>query len=195
MFQIDDTIVSANLLEQKFACDLSSCKGCCCRYGDSGAPVTPDEAIIMEKIWPDVRPYLRPEGISAIEEKGTTMTDFEGECVTPLIGNEECAYTIIENGVWLCGIERAWFDRVVRFRKPLSCHLFPVRIKNFTDFRAVNYEEWPICKSAVANGKEKNIMLYRFLKEPLERAFGKEWYDKLLFAAQEYEKNKWQWNR
>lgn len=195
MLQIDNTIVSVNLLEQKFACDLGSCSGCCCRYGDSGAPLSAGEAVTLEKIWPDVKPFLRPEGITAIEEKGTSVTDFEGECVTPLIGDEECAYTIVENGIWLCAIERAWFSRKVPFRKPLSCHLFPVRIKNFTDFKAVNYEEWPICKSGVANGKQNDIKLYRFLKEPLERAFGKEWYEKLLFAAAEYEKNKWQWNR
>lgn len=195
MFQIDNTIVSANLLEQCFACDLGACKGCCCRYGDSGAPVTAEEALVMEQIWEKVRPFLRPEGISAIEEKGTTVTDFEGETVTPLISNEECAYAIMEDGIWLCGIERAWQRKAVSFRKPLSCHLFPVRIKQFTDFLAINYEEWPICRPAVEKGKQEEIRLYRFLKEPLIRAFGKEWYRKLLFAAKEYEKNKWQWNR
>ena len=185
MFQIDNTIISARLLEEKFACDLESCKGCCCRYGDSGAPLTPEEAVILEKIWPDVRPFLRPEGISSIEEKGTSVTDFEGELVTPLINNEECAYALYEKGIWLCGIERAWFSGKSAFRKPLSCHLFPVRVKNFTDFQAVNYDEWPICRTAVACGKEKNIRVYQFLKEPLIRAFGKEWYEKLEFAAAE----------
>jgi hypothetical protein len=195
MLQIDNTIVSINLIEQRFACDLGACRGCCCRYGDSGAPLTKEEALILEKIWTDVKPLLRPEGIKAIEENGTSITDFEGECVTPLVGNEECAYTIIENGIWLCGIERAWFNRTITFRKPLSCHLFPVRVKNYADFKAVNFEEWPICRPAVTEGTEKNIMLYRFLREPLERAFGREWYEKLQFAAEEYEKSKWKWNR
>jgi hypothetical protein len=188
MFQIENTIVSVRLLEEKFACDLASCKGCCCRYGDSGAPVTAEEAVILEKIWPDVRPFLRPEGITAIEDTGTTTTDFEGERVTPLINNEECAYALNEKGIWLCGIERAWFSRKVNFRKPVSCHLFPVRVKNYTDFKAVNYDEWPICRPAVENGIKNNIRLYKFLKDPLIRAFGKEWYEQLEFAADEFDK-------
>lgn len=189
MLQIDNTIVSVRILEEKFACDLGSCHGCCCRYGDSGAPLTTEEAVILGKIWPDVKDFLRPEGIVTIEEKGTSITDFEGECVTPLIGNEECAYAIIENDTWFCGIERAWFARKVNFRKPISCHLFPVRVKNYTDFKAVNYEEWPICGAAVTYGKTKNIKLFKFLKEPLIRAFGKEWYEQLEFAANEFEKS------
>jgi hypothetical protein len=188
MLQIDNTIVSVRLLEEKFACNLASCNGCCCRYGDSGAPLTPEEVIILEEIWPEVRKFLRPEGITSVEEKGTSLTDFEGECVTPLINNEECAYALYENGVWLCGIERAWFSRKISFRKPISCHLFPLRVKNFTDFKAVNYEEWPLCRPALDEGKEKNIRLYKFLKEPLIRAFGNEWYKKLEFAAEEFDK-------
>jgi hypothetical protein len=188
MLQIDDTIVSVRLLEERFACDLNSCNGCCCRYGDSGAPLTAEETMILEKIWPDLREYLRPEGITAIEEKGTSVTDIEGESVTPLINNEECAYTLYENGVWFCGIERAWLSRKVKFRKPISCHLFPVRVKNYTDFKAVNYEEWPICRSAVANGIKNDIRLYKFLKDPLIRAFGREWYEKLEFSAEEFDK-------
>jgi len=188
MLQIDNTIVSVRLLEEKFACDLSSCKGCCCRYGDSGAPVTAEEAMILEKIWPEVREFLRPEGITAIEESGTSITDFEGESVTPLINNEECAYALNENGIWLCGIERAWFSGKVKFRKPVSCHLFPVRVKNYTDFKAVNYDEWPICRPAVANGINNNIRLFKFLKDPLIRAFGKEWYEQLEFAAEEFDR-------
>jgi len=195
MFQIDDTIVSAALVEEKFACDLQACHGCCCRYGDSGAPLLPGEALTLEKVWHLVRPYLRPEGISAIEEKGSSHTDMEGDTVTPLIGNEECAYAVTENDIFRCGIEKAFTAGVITFRKPLSCHLFPVRIKSFTDFRAVNYEEWPICRPAIKAGERDGIFLYRFLKEPLIRAFGNEWYDKLLFAANEYDKNKWQWNR
>lgn len=190
MFQIHDTIVSLALIEKKFACDLHACSGCCCRYGDSGAPLEPEEAMALEKLWPDIRPFLRPEGITAIEEKGTSMTDIEGDIVTPLIGNEECAYTAIESGIFRCGIEKAFKAGVIPFQKPISCHLFPVRVKNFTDFRAVNYEEWPICHPALKAGENGNVHLYRFLKEPLVRAFGNEWYNKLLFAAKKYEKDK-----
>lgn len=195
MFQIDDTIVSSSLVEEKFACDLQACMGCCCRYGDSGAPLLPGEALILEKVWLHIRPFLRPEGITTIEEKGTSHTDMEGDIVTPLIGNEECAYSVIENGIFGCGIEEAYTAGEISFRKPLSCHLFPVRIKNFTDFRAVNYEEWSVCRPALKAGERDGTYLYRFLKEPLIRAFGNEWYNKLLFAAKEYDKNKWQWNR
>ena len=195
MFQIDDTIVSSALVEEKFACDLQACRGCCCRYGDSGAPLHPEEAATLGKLWPLIRTFLRQEGISAIEEKGTSIKDIEGDTVTPLIGNEECAYTIMENGIYRCGIEKAFTAGVIGFRKPLSCHLFPVRIKHFTDFRAVNYEEWPICRPALAAGEREGTELYRFLKEPLIRAFGYEWYEKLVLAAKEHNNEKWQWNR
>ncbi len=194
MFQIDDTIVSLSVVEQKFTCDLQACQGCCCRYGDSGAPLQPDEALILEKTWLQIKPFLRAEGISAIEEKGTSMTDIEGDTVTPLIGNEECAYTIVENGVFRCGIEKAYYSGATKFKKPVSCHLFPIRVKNFTDFRAVNYEEWPICRPAVTAGERDKTYLYIFLKEPLIRFFGREWYKKLMFAAKEYNKQKKQWN-
>lgn len=194
MFQIDDTIVSRSVIEQKFACDLKACKGCCCRYGDSGAPLLPEEAEILVKIWPDIQRFMRPEGISAVEVSGITVTDIEGDTVTPLIDDQECAFTTLEDGIFGCAIEKAYLKGVVKFRKPISCHLFPVRIKSYSDFKAVNYEEWPICRPALAAGKRDNIDLFRFLKEPLVRAFGNEWYKKLEFAAQEYEKRKWKWN-
>jgi len=195
MFQIGDTIISSAIVEKNFACDLESCCGSCCRYGDSGAPLHPEEALALEKLLPLFRPWLRPEGIKAIEEKGTSVRDIEGETVTPLIGNEECAYTVIENGIYRCAIEQAFTAGAIGFRKPLSCHLFPVRIKNFTDFRAVNYEEWPICHPALVAGEKDHTELYRFLKEPLVRAFGHEWYDKLVSAAKEHNNEKRQWNR
>jgi len=195
MFQIDDTIVSFSVVEANFACDLRACKGCCCRYGDSGAPLQPEEVIILEKSFPVIMHYMRPEGITAVHEKGTSVKDIEGDTVTPLIGNEECAYTTLEDGVFRCAIEKAFNAREIKLRKPVSCHLFPVRVKNFTDFRAVNYEEWPICRPAVIAGNRDKTKLYMFLKEPLVRVFGREWYKKLHVAAKEYEKNKWQWNR
>jgi hypothetical protein len=190
MLQIDDTIVSLALIEKKFLCDLKVCKGNCCRYGDSGAPLTADEAVMLDRMWSDLWPYLRPQGIRAIENQGTSLTDVEGELVTPLINNEECAYTILEDGVFRCGIETAYNAGAIDFIKPLSCHLFPVRIKQFRDFRAVNYEQWSICRSGVAAGEKKNVDLYVFLRDPLIRAFGEEWFDKLLWAAHEYSKNK-----
>ena len=188
MLQIDDTIVSLALIEKKFVCDLAACKGSCCRYGDTGAPLTAEEASALERIWPDLWPWLRPEGIRAIEKQGTSITDFDGELVTPLISNEECAYTIMDDDVYKCGIEAAFNAGAVDFRKPVSCHLFPVRVKSYNTFRAVNYEEWFICKSGVACGAKQNTELYLFLREPLIRAFGEEWYNRLHWAAGEYHK-------
>jgi hypothetical protein len=190
MLRINDTIFSFDILEKKFRCNLPLCLGNCCRYGDSGAPLTTSEAQILEEIWDEVKPYLRPEGLAAIEEKGKSITDFENERVTPLIGNEECAYTILRDGILMCSIEQAWYDGKVKFKKPLSCHLFPVRIKQYSDFRAVNYEELAICSPARKTGAEEGIYVYEFLKEPLIRALGEELYNELCIAAIELRKNK-----
>jgi hypothetical protein len=190
MLQIDDTIVSLALIEKKFSCDLKACRGSCCRYGDTGAPLSAEEAAAIDRIWPELWPFLRPEGIRAIEAQGTSITDIEGELVTPLINDEECAYTIIEDRIYKCGIETAYNAGKVDFKKPLSCHLFPIRIKKYREFSAVNYEEWAICRSGVASGEKYNTDLYVFLHEPLVRAFGQEWYDKLKWAAKEYAVNR-----
>lgn len=189
MLRIDDTIFSFDILEKKFRCNLPRCLGNCCRYGDSGAPLSTAEAHILNDIWEEVRPYLRPEGIAAIEEKGRSITDFENEKVTPLIGNEECAYTVLKDNILMCGIEQAWSDGKISFRKPVSCHLFPVRIKYFSDFRAVNYEELQLCSPARVAGEAEEIYVYEFLKEPLIRALGEGLYKDLCEAATELRKN------
>jgi hypothetical protein len=188
MLRIDDTIFSFDILEKKFRCDLALCHGNCCRYGDSGAPLADDEVKILEDIWPSVEPYLRPEGKAAIEEQGKSVKDFENEWVTPLVGDAECAYTLIKDGIYMCAIEMAWADRHISFRKPLSCHLFPAKLKNYSSFRAVNYQEIPICSAALASGNAGGIYLYEFLKEPLTRALGKKMYDELCIAAAEIRK-------
>ena len=190
MLRIDDTIFSFDILEKKFRCNLPKCLGNCCRYGDSGAPLNADEAHILSDIWVQVKTYLRPEGILAIEQKGTSVVDFENDNVTPLIGNEECAYTAIKDNILLCGIEQAWSDGKISFRKPLSCHLFPIRIKYYSDFRAVNYEELAICSPARITGEREGIYVYEFLKEPLIRALGEDLYKDLCIAAKELRKNK-----
>jgi hypothetical protein len=189
MLRIDDTIFSLDILEKKFCCDLPACLGNCCRYGDSGAPLSISEADILEVIWPEVKPYLRAEGIAAIEEKGRSVTDFENDRVTTLIGNAECAYTIEKDGILMCGIEQAWSDGRISFQKPLSCHLFPVRIKKYSEFNAVNYVELSICAPARRKGDEGGVYVYEFLKEPLIRAVGKEMYADLCIAAVELRKN------
>jgi hypothetical protein len=188
MLRIGDTIFSFDILEKRFRCNLPECLGNCCRYGDSGAPVSEKEGKTLMEIWPEVKPYLRPEGVSAIEEKGTSTHDFENELVTPLIGAEECAYSILNGNIFMCGIEKAWSDGKISFQKPLSCHLFPVRIKQFSDFRAVNYQGLSICESAREKGNEEGIFVYEFLKEPLIKAIGEETYNELCIAAEELRK-------
>jgi len=188
MLRINDTIFSFDVLEKRFHCDLPRCLGNCCRYGDSGAPLLNSEVQIINEIWPVVKKYLRPEGIRVIEESGTSVNDFENERVTPLINNEECAYTIMNDNIYKCAIEKAWSDGKISFQKPLSCHLFPVRIKHFSDFRAVNYQELDICSTACERGKEEGIYVYEFLKKPLIRALGKDIYNELAIAAEELRK-------
>ena len=189
MLRIDDTIFSFDILEKKFICDLPLCLGNCCRYGDSGAPLSNSEVHILEDIWNDIKPYLRVEGIAAIEEKGKSITDFENDRVTPLIGDEECAYTVLKDNILMCGIEKAWSEGKISFRKPLSCHLFPARIKYYSDFRAVNYEELTICSAALNRGSDEGLYVYEFLKEPLIRALGEELYNDLCRSADELRKN------
>ena len=193
MIRINDKIFSLDILEKKFKCDLSQCLGNCCRYGDSGAPLEPDEVAVLEEIWPEVKPYLRPEGIDVIEKLGTSIVDFENDKVTPLIGNEECAYTVLDGNIFMCGIEKAWSEGKITFQKPVSCHLFPARVKHFKDFDAINYQELSICHSAVVCGRSEEIYVYDFLKEPLIRAFGIETYDTLCLVAEELRRQKPKW--
>jgi hypothetical protein len=189
MLRINDTIFSFDILEKKFRCNVPVCFGNCCRYGDSGAPLSVDETFILEDIWSEVRPYLRPEGLDAIEKNGRSVKDFENDWVTPLVGNAECAYTTLKDNILLCGIEQAWDDGKIAFRKPLSCHLFPIRIKQYSDFRAINYQELAICASARTLGSQEGLYVYEFLKEPLIRALGEELYNELCIAAVELRKN------
>jgi len=188
MIRIGNTIFSLDVLEKKFRCDLPKCLGNCCRYGDSGAPLSDDETRILEEIWPEVRSYIRPEGIEAIEKQGTSVTDRENDRVTPLINNEECAYTLLNGSVYMCGIEKAWSENKISFQKPLSCHLFPVRMKKFSGFTAVNYEEIAICSAARALGTGEDMYVYEFLKIPLIRALGEDIYNELCIAARELRK-------
>jgi hypothetical protein len=189
MLRIGDVIFSFDILEKKFRCDLPNCLGNCCRYGDSGAPLTDEEVLTLEEIWDNVKPYLRPQGISVIETEGTSTIDFENDNVTPLINDAECAYTYLEDNVFKCGIEKAWNEGKIKFRKPVSCHLFPARIKKYPGFTAVNYQELSICQAAVECGSKEGIYVYEFLKEPLIRALGEDTYNYLCAAAVELRKS------
>ena len=186
MLRIGDTIFSLDIIEKKFSCDLQHCRGVCCRYGDSGAPISGHEINILEKIWPEVKPFLRPEGIRTIIEHGTSTIDSDNDNVTPLIDNLDCAYSVFNGEILMCGFEKAWAEGKISFRKPLSCHLFPVRIKKFPGFTAVNYQELSVCSGGRDKGKKEGICLYEFLKDPLIRAFGEQMYNELCIAAEEF---------
>ena len=183
MIQVEDKIISLDIFEKHFVCDLNACKGACCIEGDSGAPLLDEEEIILEKIYEKVKPYMREEGITEIENQGVAVYDEEGDLTTPLVNNKECAFVIFENGITKCTIEKAYNDGVVDFKKPISCHLFPIRIKEYRDFDAVNYEEIKICKPACECGSKLEVPVYVFLKEPLIRKYGEDWYKELLEAT------------
>ena len=185
MIQIGSTIVSFDIIEKQFVCQLEECKGMCCVYGESGAPLEDDEIAILQEIYPAVKTYMTNAGIEAIEKHGVYDTDFDDEKVTPLVGNsEDCAYAFSGNGVICCAIEKAFTDGKISFRKPVSCHLYPIRITKYNSFEALNYHKWDICDNALKTGKQKSIPLYVFLREPLIRKYGAEWYEQLCQAAQ-----------
>ena len=189
MIQIDDKLISEELFSEEFVCNLAKCKGICCVEGDAGAPLDEDETHILDEIYPKIKPYLRPEGIQAIEEQGTYTLDFEGDLVTPLVNNAECAYVIFdEKGYTKCAIEKAYEDGVIDWQKPISCHLYPIRITEYSNFSAINYHEWDICSDACTLGKELGVKVYQFLKKPLIRKYGEEFYQTLSEAAEEWEK-------
>ena len=185
MFQLGKTIVSEDILQKDFVCNLSACHGACCVDGDAGAPLTTDETKILEQIYPKIKPFLRPQGIAAIEAQGTWVVGAEQDLETPLIENKDCAYVIFDGKTALCGIEQAYNQGIIDFKKPVSCHLYPIRVKDFTEFAAVNYDKWDICDPACALGAELEVPVYKFVKEALVRRFGADWYMELEKVAQE----------
>lgn len=187
MFQLRKTIVSEDLLEKDFVCNLAACKGACCVDGEAGAPLTEEETKILEEIYPKVKPLLRKEGIAAIEKEGVWITSDFDELETPLINYQECAYVIFdEKKTALCGIEEAYNKGLINWKKPISCHLYPVRIKEYAAFAAVNYNKWDICDDACILGKELQVPVYKFVKEALIRKFGEAWYKELEEVAENY---------
>ncbi|MBX7241347.1 MAG: DUF3109 family protein [Bacteroidia bacterium] len=185
---IEDKLVSGEVTEELFACDLSKCKGACCVQGDLGAPLEKSELKILEEIYPEVEPYLREEGKFAILDQGTSVYDTTGNYSTPLVNGRECAYVVFDkNKVALCGIENAYFDGKISFRKPVSCHLYPIRIKKTKQMEAVNYERWDVCSEACVRGAKEGIKVYEFVKDALIRKYGQNFYDELdaLVKAQD----------
>ena len=177
MFQIGKTVVSKVIFDQAFCCDLSKCKGACCIEGDAGAPLMPNEVKILRDIQPKIRPYLRSEGISVLDSQGHFVIDEDEEYTTPLVDKKECAYVIFEAGVAKCGIEKAYEAGAINWPKPISCHLYPIRVTKYLDFDALNVHHWKVCEPACSLGQELKLPVFRFLKNSLERAYGKDWVD------------------
>ncbi|GAA4276796.1 DUF3109 family protein [Aquimarina mytili] len=184
MFQLGKTIISEDIIEKDFVCNLSACKGACCIDGEAGAPLEESEIQKLNDVYPIVKPYLRSKGIEAIEQQGTYIKTSNGELETPLINGADCAYVIFdENDTAMCAIEEAYNQGEIDWKKPISCHLYPVRVQNYTEFSAVNYHKWEICDDACVLGKELQVPVYKFVKEALIRKFGEDWYLELEKVA------------
>lgn len=187
MLQIGDTLVSLDLAERFFCCDLDACHGECCIEGDAGAPITENEKKELERLLPEINDELLPQAQEVIRQQGVSYVDEEGDMVTSIIDGRNCVFTCFApGGMCQCAIEKAYRDGRVAMRKPISCYLYPLRITEYHSFTAVNYHRWKICRPAEALGRKLGLRLYQFLKEPLIQRFGKEWYDELCLACESY---------
>ncbi len=191
MILVGKAVLSDDVKENFFVCDLEKCKGACCVEGDAGAPLEEEEIGILDEIYPQIKSYLTEEGIETIERQGTWVYDQDGDKVTPTIGdNGACAYALTdERGILKCGIEQAYREGKVAFKKPISCHLYPIRITKYDDFEALNYDRWDICDAACALGGSLGVPIYKFLKEPLIRKYGEDWYAELVQEIEEMSTN------
>lgn len=189
MIEIDNILISDEVLEEQFVCDLESCKGGCCIEGDAGAPLENSEIKELNKVYHEVLPYLSQESRIILETEGKYVYDKEFGWVTPTISSGMCAYGLIDkNGIVKCGIEQAYNDGKIKWKKPISCHLFPVRIKKTKNTELVNYEpREDLCKAACILGKKLKIPVYQFLKEPLIRKYGNDFYEALSATAKHLE--------
>lgn len=190
MIQIDDTIISLDVFKEKFLCNLSGCHGECCIEGDAGAPLEDNEVAELEKVLPVIWDDLSPEAQAVIKKQGVSYVDCEGDLVTSIVNGKDCVFTCYDKkGTCFCAIEKAYREGKVSFYKPVSCHLYPIRVEKYAKFEAVNYHRWDVCKAAVLLGQKENLPVYKFLKEPLIRKFGEEWYKELELAAEELKKS------
>ena len=192
LISVGNCLVSREVLEEEFVCNLSACKGACCVEGDAGAPLTSEEVEILEHEYKNIQPFLRIEGQMAVESQGTSVVDpSDDEMVTPLVAGKECAYVIFDdNGVTKCGIEKAWEEGATSFRKPVSCHLYPIRIQEYEEFEAVNYHEWQICSAACELGQSLKVPVYQFTRDALIRKYGPDWYAELKEVAEVWTQEK-----
>lgn len=180
MIVIQNTVISDDVADNFFVCNLDACKGACCVEGDLGAPLETDELAVLEREYARIKPYLTETGRQAIDAQGLYIEDWEGDFSTPTINDRECAYALYDaHGVLKCGIEEAYLAGATTFKKPISCHLYPIRVTKYEGFEALNYDRWGICSPACSFGAKLGVPVYKFLKEPLERKYGAEWYAEL----------------
>lgn len=185
MIAIDNTLISEDIIEKKFVCDLNACKGACCVAGDSGAPLDKDELKILDSVLDKVKPYMVVKGIKAIEKKGAYVIDGDGDYTTTLVSEgAECAFVCFdEQNIAKCAIEKAYQEKKIDWQKPISCHLYPIRITKHKTYDAVNYDKWAICAPACKCGEKLEVPVYKFLKTPLIRKYGKDWFKQLEKSA------------
>ena len=180
LVEIGDKVISTQIFEQKFVCDLNACKGACCIEGDAGAPLKREEINEIKDNLDNIKKYMRPEGIDAVDKDDVYYMDEEGGPVTTLVNGKECAFVYFDDkGITRCAIEAAYLDDKTDFKKPISCHLYPIRVKQFNEYQALNYDKWSICEPACSCGEALNVPVFRFLKEPIVRAFGDDFYQEL----------------
>lgn len=180
MIPVGETLVSDDIASVKFCCDLPRCLGACCVAGDVGAPLEEEEIALIQDSLDAIIPFMTPKGIETVEESGVFDYDAAGNFATPLIEGRECAFVYFTGKIAHCAIEKAYDAGKIDFRKPVSCHLYPVRITKYNGFDAVNYHKWSVCSKALTKGSQLDLPLYKFLKDSLVRKYGQDWYDELL---------------
>lgn len=191
MIQIKDTLISEDIFETCFVCDLGKCKGMCCVEGDAGAPLTHEEYEAIKDVLPKIWDDLSLKARELIEKQGIAYIDDDGELVTSIIKGRECVFTYFDaDGVCRCAIDNAFREGKISVQKPISCHLYPIRLHKYDEFTALNYDRWSVCRPALRLGKKTGIKLYQFLKEPLIRKFGEEWYQEVCQIAELLSKTK-----
>ena len=182
--EIDNFLVSSEILTERFSCNYQECGGACCVIGDSGAPLEEEEVPMLKNNYREYREYMVPKGVEEIKRQGFAVKDQDGDLVTPLVGTAECAYAFFEEGGCLCAIERACSLGKCTFKKPISCRLYPIRVTKLSSgMTALNLHRWSLCRGAFAKGKREGIPVYQFLKAPLIDAFGQDLYNALEAAA------------
>ena len=182
-------MVSTDVITNHFLCDLKACQGACCVEGDAGAPLTLEEVALLEEALPVIWDQLDLQARKVINKQGVAYVDVQGDLVTSIVNGKDCVFTCYdEEGCCYCAIEKAYRAGKVKFQKPISCHLYPIRVKKIGDYYGLNYDKWEVCKAAVLLGNMEKLPVYKFLKEPLVKRFGEEWYNELELTAKEWKK-------